>query len=151
VILLDTNVISELVRTAPDPAVVGFLRQQVPGSVYTASLKSSKASRACLSAAPCARTVAAIIASSIVIGLPAVSRVSRRPRIDHLDAVSSKSAKFRVARTAASTDLAVECGAFAVERQKFVPESDSKQRRHAGRQIVATDATAPNREKPHQD
>jgi predicted nucleic acid-binding protein len=38
VILLDTNVISELVRPAPDPAVVGFLRQQVPDSVYTAAV-----------------------------------------------------------------------------------------------------------------
>jgi len=41
---------------------------------------------------------------------------------------------------AASTDLALECGAFAIERQNFVPESDLKQRRHAGRQIVATAA-----------
>jgi predicted nucleic acid-binding protein len=38
VILLHTTVISELVRPAPDPAVVGFLRQQVPDSVYTAAV-----------------------------------------------------------------------------------------------------------------
>ena len=37
-ILLDTNVISELVRPAPDPAVVGFLRQQLPDSIYTAAV-----------------------------------------------------------------------------------------------------------------
>ena len=37
-ILLDTNVISELVRPAPDPAVVGFLREQVPDSIYTAAV-----------------------------------------------------------------------------------------------------------------
>lgn len=37
-ILLDTNVISELVRPALDPAVVGFLRQQVPDSIYTAAV-----------------------------------------------------------------------------------------------------------------
>jgi len=38
VILLDTNIISELVRPAPDPAVVGFLRQQLPDSIYTAAV-----------------------------------------------------------------------------------------------------------------
>ena len=37
-ILLDTSIISELVRAAPDPAVVDFLRQQRPDTVYTAAV-----------------------------------------------------------------------------------------------------------------
>jgi toxin FitB len=35
VILLDTYVISELVRSSPDPAVVTFLRRQPPETVFT--------------------------------------------------------------------------------------------------------------------
>lgn len=37
-ILLDTNVISELVRHNPEPAVETFLRSQPPRSVHTASM-----------------------------------------------------------------------------------------------------------------
>lgn len=37
-ILLDTNVISELVRRAPEPAVEAFLRGQPRLSIYTASI-----------------------------------------------------------------------------------------------------------------
>lgn len=37
-ILLDTNVISELGRRHPDPAVETFLRHQSPQSVFTASV-----------------------------------------------------------------------------------------------------------------
>jgi toxin FitB len=38
VTLLDTNVISELVRRAPDPAVLEFVRALAPDSVFTASV-----------------------------------------------------------------------------------------------------------------
>jgi predicted nucleic acid-binding protein len=38
VILLDTNVISELSGRHPDPAVETFLRHQSPQSVFTASV-----------------------------------------------------------------------------------------------------------------
>jgi toxin FitB len=38
VILLDTNVISELVRPFPDPAVVSFVRRQAPDEVFTAAI-----------------------------------------------------------------------------------------------------------------
>lgn len=37
-ILLDTNVISELVRQAPDPAVVAYLRTLAPDGVFTAAI-----------------------------------------------------------------------------------------------------------------
>lgn len=37
-ILLDTNVISELVRREPEPAVQTFLQSQPPLSIYTASI-----------------------------------------------------------------------------------------------------------------
>jgi toxin FitB len=38
VILLDTNVISELVRPSPDPAVESFLRRQPPETVFTSAV-----------------------------------------------------------------------------------------------------------------
>jgi toxin FitB len=38
VILLDTNVISELTRSQPDPTVVVFLRRQPPQTLFTASV-----------------------------------------------------------------------------------------------------------------
>jgi toxin FitB len=38
VILLDTNVISELVRPSPDPAVESFLRRQPPEAVFTSAV-----------------------------------------------------------------------------------------------------------------
>jgi toxin FitB len=38
VILLDTNVISELTRSQPDPMVVVFLRRQPPQTLFTASV-----------------------------------------------------------------------------------------------------------------
>ncbi|MBV8458769.1 MAG: type II toxin-antitoxin system VapC family toxin [Acetobacteraceae bacterium] len=37
-ILLDTNVISELVRPSPDPSVVAFLRRQPPETVFTSAV-----------------------------------------------------------------------------------------------------------------
>ncbi len=37
-ILLDTNVISELVKPSPDPTVVAFLGRAVPAAVFTASV-----------------------------------------------------------------------------------------------------------------
>lgn len=37
-ILLDTNVISELVRRQPDPTVAAFLRRQPPQSLFTAAV-----------------------------------------------------------------------------------------------------------------
>lgn len=37
-ILLDTNVISELTRRQPDPTVVVFLRRQPPQTLFTASV-----------------------------------------------------------------------------------------------------------------
>jgi predicted nucleic acid-binding protein len=36
--LLDTNVISELVRASPDPSVANFVRGQSPDSVFTAAI-----------------------------------------------------------------------------------------------------------------
>jgi toxin FitB len=38
VILLDTNVISELVKVAPDAAIVGYLDGVAPDSVFTAAV-----------------------------------------------------------------------------------------------------------------
>jgi predicted nucleic acid-binding protein len=38
VILLDTNVISELIRRDPDPTVTSFLRRQPPQTLFTASV-----------------------------------------------------------------------------------------------------------------
>jgi len=38
VIILDTNVISELMRTTPDPVVVAWARAQTPELVYTSAL-----------------------------------------------------------------------------------------------------------------
>lgn len=35
-ILLDTNVISELIKPSPEPAVAGFLRRAAPETVFTA-------------------------------------------------------------------------------------------------------------------
>ena len=37
-ILLDTNVISELVKPSPDPAVVAFFGRTVPATVFTAAV-----------------------------------------------------------------------------------------------------------------
>ena len=37
-ILLDTNVISELIRGEPDPPVVSFLRRQPPQTLFTAAI-----------------------------------------------------------------------------------------------------------------
>ncbi len=37
-ILLDTNVISELVKPSPDPAVAAFLRRAVPETVFAAAV-----------------------------------------------------------------------------------------------------------------
>jgi len=38
VILLDTNVISELIRRQPDPTVAAFLRRQPPQTLFTAAV-----------------------------------------------------------------------------------------------------------------
>jgi toxin FitB len=38
VILLDTNVISELIKPSPEPAVSAFLRRAVPETVFTAAV-----------------------------------------------------------------------------------------------------------------
>jgi predicted nucleic acid-binding protein len=37
-ILLDTNVLSELMKPDPEPAVVGWLDRQVPGEIWTSSI-----------------------------------------------------------------------------------------------------------------
>ena len=53
-ILLDTIVISELIKPIPDPAVVAFLGRAVPETVFTAEFamqRSATASRGCPPAA----------------------------------------------------------------------------------------------------
>lgn len=37
-VLLDTNVISELVRQAPDPAVLAYVRSLAPDAIFTAAV-----------------------------------------------------------------------------------------------------------------
>lgn len=41
-ILLDTNVISELVKPVPDSAVITFLRRAVPETVFTTSISEAE-------------------------------------------------------------------------------------------------------------
>ena len=41
-IILDTNVISEIMRMAPDQQVIGWLRNQLPGQIYTTAIAETE-------------------------------------------------------------------------------------------------------------
>jgi predicted nucleic acid-binding protein len=108
VILLDTNVISELVRPLPDPAVLSFVSRQAPDAVFTAAICEAEIHYGLARLPPGRRRddLTARITAFFATGFPA-----RVLRFDSACAVLY--GKIRADREAAGMPISVEDGMIA--------------------------------------
>jgi predicted nucleic acid-binding protein len=108
VILLDTNVISELVRPLPDPAVVSFVSRQAPDAVFTSAICEAEIHYGLARLPPGRRRddLTARITAFLATGFP-----TRVLRFDSACAVLY--GKIRADREAAGKPISVEDGMIA--------------------------------------